>query len=173
MYDEKLVLDNINLIYVVLKRLKLYHKCDEYFDVGMIGLVKGAKTFNKKLGYSPSTYLYRCIYNEIGTELRKKKLDTISLNNPIDELHTFEDIISDGKTAENKYFLETDNIIIDEALKKLSKKEQIIIKTTFGFYKRQLSQKELAEMFGISQPQISRIRTKALKKLKIILERNM
>lgn len=173
MYDEKLVLDNINLIYLVLKRLKVYHKCDEYFDIGMIGLVKGAKSFNKDLGYSPTTYLYKCIYNEIVMEFRKKEISTISLNNPIDELHTFEDILSDEKTAESDYFLGYDNIIIDEAIKQLTKKEQIIIKSTFGFYKKQLSQTELAKLFGITQPQVSRIRKAALKKLKIILERNM
>ena len=74
MYDEKLVLDNVNLIYLVLKKLGLYNNHEEYFDLGMIGLVKGAKTFNKELGYNASTYLYRCIYNEIYCHLRKKEI---------------------------------------------------------------------------------------------------
>ena len=81
MYDEKLVIDNINLIYLALKRLKIYDKCDDYFDVGMIGLVKGARVFDETKGLKPSTFLYHCIYNELLLALRKKVPDgMVSLN---------------------------------------------------------------------------------------------
>lgn len=170
MYDERLVLDNIKLIYAVLKKLKVYHKCDEYFDVGMIGLVKGAKSFNKDLGYSPTTYLYKCIYNEIVKEFKKKEISTISLDKPIDDLHTFEDIIPDKKTTESDYFSRTDNIIINETIKELTPKEQMIIYNTFGFFEKKMTQQELGEKLGVCQARISRIKTSALKKLKIKLE---
>ena len=52
---EKLILDNINLIYMVLKRYNLYNQLDEYYDIGMIGLVKGANTFSEDKGYKVST----------------------------------------------------------------------------------------------------------------------
>lgn len=176
MYDEKLVLDNVNLIYLVLKRLGLYNNHEEYFDLGMIGLVKGAKSFNKDLGYNPSTYLYRCIYNEITYYLRKKEINTISIDNSIDEEHTFEDIIPDKKTVESDYFSNFDSILIREAIEKLSPKEQLIINVTFGlngFDEKEITQYEMAKMLRISQAQISRLKTKALKQLKIELERTL
>ena len=58
---EKLILDNINLIYMVLKRYNLYNQLDEYYDIGMIGLVKGANTYSGDKGYKASTYLTSCI----------------------------------------------------------------------------------------------------------------
>ena len=54
---EKLILDNINLIYMVLKKYNLYNQLDEYYDIGMIGLVKGANTYSGDKGYKTSTYL--------------------------------------------------------------------------------------------------------------------
>ena len=62
---EKLILDNINLIYMVLKRYNLYNQLDEYYDIGMIGLVKGANSFSEDKGYKVSTYLTSCITYEI------------------------------------------------------------------------------------------------------------
>ena len=176
MYDEKLVLENVNLIYLVLKRLGLYNKHEEYFDLGMIGLVKGAKSFNKDLGYNPSTYLYRCIYNEIAYHLRKKELKTISIDNSINDEQTFENVIPDKKTVESDFFTNLDSIIIKEAISKLPTKEQMIINVTFGlngYDEKEITQYEMAEMIGISQAQISRLKTKALKQLKIELERTL
>lgn len=176
MYDEKLVLDNVNLIYLVLKRLDLYDDHEEYFDLGMIGLVKGAKSFNKKLGYNPSTYLYRCIYNEIAYYLRRKELKTISINNSIDEEHTFEDIIPDKKTVESDYFSHLDSILIKEAIKKLTPKEQLIINVTFGlngYDEKEITQNKMAEILELSQAQISRLKSKALNQLRIELERTL
>ena len=170
MYDEKLVLDNINLIYLVLKRLKLYHEQEEYFDIGMIGLVRGATTFNKELGYSPTTYLYKCIYNEILKEINKKKLETTSLDKLVDEVHTLKDIIPDKKTLESDYFLGVDNIIINEALKELTEKEQTVIKFTFGLNGIQMTQRELARILGVTPTSIGRTKKRALRKLKIKLE---
>lgn len=171
MYDEKLVLDNINLIYAVLKKLKVYHKCDEYFDVGMIGLVKGARSFNKELGFSPSTYLYRCIYHEVIQEFRKKELPTVSLSIEVNEKNTLEDIISDKNSTEDDYFLHVDNIIIEEAINDLSEHEKIVIESTYGFSEKMLTQNELSRLLGVSQPHVSRIKAAALKKLKKKLER--
>ena len=68
--------DNLNLIYFVLKQLNMYNKdgIDEYFDVGMLGLVKGLKTYSESKG-AVSTYLVKCIRNEIGIELRNQRAD--------------------------------------------------------------------------------------------------
>lgn len=66
--------DNINLIYFVLKQLNIYNRngIDEYFDVGMLGLVKGLKTYTESKG-AISTYLVNCIKNEILMEMRNQK----------------------------------------------------------------------------------------------------
>ena len=176
MYDEKLVLDNINLIYAVLKRMKLYHKLDEYFDIGMIGLVQGARTFKKELGYSATTYLYTCIYNEISKAVKKKELITVSIDNKVDEKHTYNEVIPDKKNTENIYFLKYDTIIIHEAIKKLTKEEQLVINACFGLNEysgKTTYQKDLGEILKMSQSNVSRIKFRALKKLKKELEKEL
>ena len=91
--------DNINLIYFVLKQLNIYNKdgIDEYFDVGMLGLVKGLKTYSESKGVI-STYLVKCIRNEIVMELRNQKANKrnngvkpISINTPTTDNLTIED----------------------------------------------------------------------------------
>jgi RNA polymerase sigma factor (sigma-70 family) len=174
MYDEKLVLDNVNLIYLVIKKLGLYHKQEEYFDLGMIGLVKGAKNFNKDKGYAPSTYLYRCIYNEISHYLYKKELKMVSIDSNINDEQTFEDIIPDKKTVESDFFANLDSIIIKEAINKLPEREQLIINMTFELngYKK-TTQKTMSEVLNISQSYIPKLKTKALNQLRIELERTL
>ena len=57
--------DDRRLIYLVLKKLNLKDKEDEYYDVGLVGLAKGIKTYDKTKGYQRSTYYVKCIKNEI------------------------------------------------------------------------------------------------------------
>ena len=82
--------DDRGLIYLVLNQMNLRNKEDEYFDVGLVGLAKGIKTYDKTKGYQRSTYYVKCIKNEICKELcfenRDKRIKgkyNISLNSYI------------------------------------------------------------------------------------------
>lgn len=177
MYDEKLITENIKLIYLVLKDMKLLYKEDDYFDVGMIGLVQGAKTYDAEKGYAASTYLYQCIKHAIIKEMQKdiKKSDikVISLDKEVDELHTLNDLIPDDINIENDYILKNEAIMISEAIKKLTPREQIIIKASFGLEEYQgysLSFRKIGDILSTSKSNVYRIRKKAIKKLKKELE---
>ena len=165
---DEMIIDNQNLIYFVLKKLNLYDKREELFDVGMIGLIKGVDSFDAQKG-TASTYLYRCIYTTILMEVRKKRPITISLDTPISNIEnlTFQDIIIDDfNFVEN--ILKQDQIKqIYSALDKLSFKEKDIITKTFGLFNtKQYKQKEIAKLYGYSQSYKSRIIENAKRNIK-------
>ena len=177
MYDEKLVMENINLIYLALKRLYLYDKKDDYFDVGMIGLVKGARTYDKTKGIAPSTYLYRCIYAELCNTFRKKQPDgMLSLNKVINseadgKAITLQDVIPSDINIEEEIIKKDQIEHLYIALSKLKEKELDIINATYGLNGvKQLTQNQLKEKYNLSQAQISRIKNKSIDKLRKLLK---
>ena len=176
---EELVLKNVNLIYLVLKKYKLYEVRDDYFDIGMIGLVKASKTYSEDIGYAFSTYAVRCIEHEIHQAKRKEFTikrgagqTNISLNliiNPNTKNNDIELI----DTIPNKFNLE-EHIIqkdlcerIHNEINKLSKRDKFIICSIFELknYKK-LTEQELAKKLNMSQPQVNRIKNKTIKMLR-------
>ena len=168
--------DNINLIYFVLKQLNMYNKdgIDEYFDVGMLGLVKGLKTYSESKGVI-STYLVKCIRNEIVMELRNQKTDKrnngvkpISINTPMTDNLTIEDTIkSDFDMLE--YEIKNERIkelgVAITALKPVEK--HVII----DIYFNNKTQLEIAKELGFRQSYVSRIKTRAIKKMRTWFEK--
>ena len=160
MNKEKLILDNIGLIYMVLKKYNLYKYADEYFDVGMIGLVYGAKTFDASKGYKVSTYLTTCIANEIKKYLRfqnvKKRnngIKDISIYTLVgkDEKYLLDVIPSNENIEENTIKKEQLEFMYKEIFK-LSDRDKFIICSTHGLlgYK-ELTQIEIAKELGVSR----------------------
>lgn len=172
MYDEKLVIDNVNLIYLALKRLYLYDKRDDYFDIGMIGLVKGARTYDKTKGIAATTYLYRCIYYELCMTFRKKDPDgMLSLNKEIKETDdrtiTLEDTIPSDVNIEEETLLKEQKEEMYNEILKLNKREKLVICLSYGVggYEK-ITEKEIAKILKISQAQVSRIKNKTIKKIR-------
>lgn len=168
--------DNINLIYFVLKQLNMYNKdgIDEYFDVGMIGLTKGLQTYTESKG-SLSTYLVNCIKNEILMEMRNQKankrnngIKPISINTPTTDNLTIEDTIkSDFDILEDtikKECIKDLRLAID-TLKPVEK--HVII----DIYFNNKTQLEIAKELGFRQSYVSRIKTRAIKKLRVWFEK--
>lgn len=183
MYDESLVTDNINLIYFVLKKMHLYNKIEEYYDVGMIGLCKAAKGFDPSKGYVFNTYASRCINSEILTYIRRKKANTRKANYNTISLNTI--IYSNGEDSEitlenllpSKINIEEEVIKKEQikqlyiALSKLNERELDIISSLYGLNGvKQLTQMELKEKYNLSQAQISRIKNKSIDKLRKLLK---
>lgn len=169
--------DNINLIYFVLKQLNIYNRngIDEYFDVGMIGLTKGLQTYTESKG-SLSTYLVNCIKNEILMEMRNQKAGKrnngakpISINTPTTDNLTIEDTI---KSNFDMLEYEIKNERIKElgvAIASLKPVEKCVI---IDIYFNNKTQLEIAEEIGVRQSYISRIKTKAIRKLRTWFEKN-
>ena len=150
---------------------------EDLISIGTIGLIKAINTFNKGKNIKLATYASRCIENEILMYLRRnsKTRMEVSIDEPLnvdwdgnelllsDILGTEEDVIY--KDLEN----EMERKLLDKAIQKLSKREQTIIQLRFGLHTpggEEMTQKEVADLLGISQSYISRLEKKIIKRLK-------
>lgn len=150
---------------------------EDLISIGTIGLIKAINTFNSSKNIKLATYASRCIENEILMYLRKnsKTRMEVSIDEPLnvdwdgnelllsDILGTEEDVIYRGIESEVEHKL------LKEAISKLTEREKTIINLRFGLdasIGREMTQKEVAELLGISQSYISRLEKKIMKQLK-------
>lgn len=176
---DELIINNIKLIYVVLKKLHMYNFEDihKYYDVGMIGLVKGAKKFDSNLGIKPSSYLTKCIANEILRTIRKEHSsnrlileETISLSTPVHENIYLEDVVSSDVDVYEEVEKQESIKELSEAMKSLTGLERLILEYAFGLFgKEKLKQEEIGNVFNLCQGSISRIKLRAIEKLRRLL----
>ncbi len=156
---------------------------EDLISIGTIGLIKSINTFNPEKNIKLATYASRCIENEILMYLRrnnKTKME-VSIDEPLnvdwdgnelllsDILGTDEDVIY--KDIES----EVERKLLLKAINKLSERERTIINLRFGLGSpdgKELTQKEVAELLGISQSYISRLEKKIMKRLKKELVRD-
>ena len=150
---------------------------EDLISIGTIGLIKAINTFKSDKNIKLATYASRCIENEILMYLRrnsKTKLE-VSIDEPLnvdwdgnelllsDILGTEEDVIYRGIEDE------VERKLLLRAVNKLSEREKTIIKLRFGLgmgTDREMTQKEVATLLGISQSYISRLEKKIMKQLK-------
>lgn len=185
--DEKLVTENIKLIYLVINRMHLTAKtADEYqayYDAGLDGLIKGAKTFDESKGYNPSTFLFACIANEIKHHLTLKTMpkrlnpngSDISLHSTIGENN--EDCLED--------FIPDSNVNIEEEIEKKLEVERLMyavnqlenekdkqaLKMYYGLDGHMPGTYEsVAKQFGVTREMIRVRISRCYPKLKKILE---
>lgn len=171
---DEMVLNNVNLIYIVLKKLNLYNRVDDFYDIAMIGLIKGVKKYDESKGYKVSTYLCSCIRNEILMSFRKinsgrevPENAILPLSTPIGDNLTFEDMIQDDVNVEDELIKNEKIELLYKEISKLSKQEQLVINLSFGLNGcEKTRQKEIAKNLNKSQAQVSRIKLRALKKLR-------
>ena len=148
---------------------------DDLLSIGTIGLIKGVNSFNPEKGSKLSTYVSRCIDNEVLMYLRStKKINAeVHLNEPIgkdkdDNVITLEEVLeNDDKSIDDvvdtKMKIKKMYNKIKEVLKD---REKTIIELRFGLTGgKPKTQKEIASMMGISRSYVSRIETKAIEKL--------
>ena len=153
---------------------------DDLLSIGTIGLIKGVNSFNVKKGSKLSTYVSRCIDNEVLMYLRStKKLNSeVYLNEPIgkdkdDNVITLEEVLeSDNKSIEEEVDTKIKIKKMYNKIKEILKdREKTIIELRFGLKgEKPKTQKEIAKMMGISRSYVSRIETKAIEKLAQELE---
>lgn len=148
-----------------------------WFSIGSIGLIKGINTYNSKKSIKLSTYISKCIDNEILMHFRasKKLNNEVSLEDPIGK-------DKDDNTISLKDILEIEERSIDEEIdikikiKKMKKKmdevlkerEKKILEMRYGLNGQKIkTQMQIAKQMGISRSYVSRIETKAIEKLAI------
>ena len=173
---SKLILHNLRLVSHIVKEYYSTVKCqDDLISIGSIGLVKAVDSFSVENGAKFATYAAKCIQNEILMYFRsQKKLGCeVSINETIDmdkegNPLTYIDVIAvDDTIAEDI----DRKIHIANALKcidtVLSERERTIIILRYGLGKwRARTQREVAELLGISRSYVSRIEKAALEKIK-------
>lgn len=153
---------------------------DDLLSIGTIGLIKGVNSFNVKKGSKLSTYVSRCIDNEVLMYLRStKKLNSeVYLNEPIgkdkdDNVITLEEVLeNDNKSIEEEVDTKIKIKKMYNKIKEILKdREKTILELRFGLKgDKPKTQKEIAKMMGISRSYVSRIETKAIEKLAHELE---
>lgn len=175
---ELLIEHNLRLVVYIAKKFdNTGVGVEDLISIGTIGLIKAINTFKSDKKIKLATYASRCIENEILMYLRrnnKTKME-VSIDEPLnvdwdgnelllsDILGTEEDVIS--KNVE----YEVEKNLLNRAIDKLTEREQTIVKLRFGINMpegMEKTQKEVADLLGISQSYISRLEKKIMKRLK-------
>ena len=153
---------------------------DDLISIGTIGLIKGINSFNIEKGAKLSTYVSRCIDNEILMHLRatKKIGAEVYLNEPIgkdkdDSVVTLEEVLENNeRNIEEEVDLKMKIKLLYEKMKSLLRdRERTIIELRFGLDgHKPKTQNEIASMMGISRSYVSRIETKAIEKLSKVIK---
>lgn len=150
---------------------------EDLISIGTIGLIKSINTFNPDKKIKLATYASRCIENEILMYLRrtsKTKLE-VSIDEPLNvdwdgnELLLSDILGTEEDTIYKDLETEAENKLLFKAISKLSGRERMIVKMRYGIGSQdgeEKTQKEVADMLGISQSYISRLEKKIMQRLK-------
>ncbi|MGN1358638.1 MAG: RNA polymerase sporulation sigma factor SigK, partial [Bacilli bacterium] len=173
---NKLIEHNLRLVVFLAKKYdNTGTDLEDLVSIGTIGLIKAVNTYRLDKNIKLATYASRCIDNEILMHLRKIKRkktevsfeDSLSYDSDGNELH-LEDVLGTDKDIVTKGLdEELDKTIMLEEIEKLSPRDKEIIELRYGLnQKKEMTQKDVANLLGISQSYISRIEKKVIKKLK-------
>ena len=176
---DKLIEHNLRLVVFLPKKYENTKvDLEDLVSIGTIGLIKGIKTYSMDKNIKLATYASRCIDNEILMYLRKNKKiktevsfdESLSFDMDGNELH-LEDILGTDPDIVTRGLEENLNkrIVIDE-INKLSPRDREIIVLRYGLLNGQeMTQKDVAELLGISQSYISRIEKKVIRRIKNVV----
>ena len=144
---------------------------EDLISIGTIGLIKAIQTFKLDKKIKLATYASRCIENEILMYLRrtnKTKME-VSIDEPLNELLLSDILGTDSDVISKDIEDEIDRKMLNKAMETLSDREKLIIRLRFGIggeESEEKTQKEVADLLGISQSYISRLEKKIIHRLK-------
>ena len=175
---SKLIEHNLRLVVFLAKKYENTGvDLEDLVSIGSVGLIKGVNTYKLDKNIKLATYASRCIDNEILMFLRKNKRrkDEISFQNNLsydsegNELH-LEDILgTDSDVVTKGLEQEIEKKLLYEEIEKLNDRDKKIMVLRYGLYNsEEMTQKDVAELLGISQSYISRIEKKVIRKLKLL-----
>lgn len=166
---------NLRLVAHIVKKYATGKDNDDLISIGTIGLIKAIVTYNGEKGTRLATYAARCIENEILMTIRasKKTKSEVSIHEPIgvdregNEISLLDILGSDGdailEKVELKMQIKKLYLMMERALKE---REKCIIELRYGLVNGVCkTQREIAQMLGISRSYVSRIEKRAIKKL--------
>ena len=177
---NKLIEHNLRLVVFLAKKYdNTGTDLEDLVSIGTIGLIKAINTYRLDKNIKLATYASRCIDNEILMYLRKIKRkksevsfeDSLSYDAEGNELH-LEDVLGTDKDIVTKGLDdELNKSIMLSEIEKLSSRDREIIELRYGLnQKNEMTQKDVANLLGISQSYISRIEKKVIRRLKSIIK---
>lgn len=177
---NKLIEHNLRLVVFLAKKYENTKiDLEDLVSIGTIGLIKGVNTYKLGKNIKLATYASRCIDNEILMYLRKTKRkrteisfeDSLSFDADGNELHLEDVLGTDGDIVTKGLEEKFDRSILYQEVAKLKGRDKDIIEYRYGLNgKKEMTQKEVASLMGISQSYISRIEKKVIKKLSNIIK---
>lgn len=178
---DKLVVHNLRLVvYIARKFENTGIGIEDLVSIGTVGLIKAVNTFCPSKKIKLATYASRCIENEILMYLRKtaNKKNEVSIEEPLNvdwdgnELLLSDVLGSDGDTVGRDLEMQDERNQLLEVVKKLDERERTIMTMRFGLFgSKEYTQKQVAEMLGISQSYISRLEKRIIERLRKELEK--
>lgn len=177
---ELLITHNLRLVVYIAKKFENTGiDIEDLFSIGTIGLIKAMNTFRPEKNIKPATYASRCIENEILMYLRKpsnRKME-ISIDEPLNIDHDGNELLlsdvlagdSDSINADIEH--EDEKKMLHAVVDRLNEREKLIINMRFGISgEKEHTQKEVADLLGISQSYISRLEKRILARLRKEME---
>ena len=173
---QLLVERNLRLVVYIAKKFENTGTgIEDLISIGTIGLMKAINTYDASKNIKLATYASRCIENEILMYLRRsnKIRGEISIDEPLNqdgdgnELLLSDILGTDSDSISRRLEDEVDKKLLKSAISKLNTREKNIMELRFGFITgNEKTQKEVADMLGISQSYISRLEKKIINKMK-------
>ncbi len=173
---QTLIERNLRLVVYIARRFENTGiHIEDLISIGTIGLIKGISTFKTDRNIKLATYCSRCIENEILMHIRKisGQKTEISLDEPINtdwdgnELLLADILGTDGDTVMRPLEEDVEHQLLREALGRLPERDRYIISLRFGLNgQEERTQKEVADLLGISQSYISRLEKRIMLRLR-------
>lgn len=180
---ELLIVHNLRLVVYIARKFESTGICiDDLVSIGTIGLIKAVNTFSPEKNIKLATYASRCIENEILMFLRKNSQhkNDISIDEPLNidwdgnELLLSDILGTDDDEVNGSIEDDAEKGVLRSTVDSLPERERVIMEMRFGLKSgREMTQKEVADVIGISQSYISRLEKKIIKKLKRELDRQL
>ena len=179
---KKLIEHNLRLVVYIAKRFDNTNiDLEDLISIGAIGLIKAVNSFDNGKNIKLATYASRCIENEILMYLRKSsnRHQESSIDEPLNtdgegnEL-LLSDVLGTEQQVGSELEQDAEREMVRLAVNKLSKRERRIMELRFGLAgEKEHTQKEVADMIGISQSYISRLEKRIMKRLRVELEQTV
>ena len=178
---EKLIVHNLRLVVYIAKKFESSGVgIEDPTSIGTIGLIKAVNTFRPDKNIKLATYASRCIENEILMYLRKsgQLRNEVSLDEPLNvdwdgnELLLSDILGSEPDTVNRDIELEDEKNLLIKTINSMGERERTIMSMRFGLDGgREHTQKEVADILGISQSYISRLEKRIIERLRKEIEK--
>ena len=177
---QQLITHNLRLVVYIAKKFDSTGiNVEDLISIGTIGLIKAVNTFVPAKNIKLATYASRCIENEILMFLRKNqnRRHELSIDEPLNtdydgnELLLSDVLGTESDTVSRELESDAERGMVRRAVSRLEKRERLIMELRFGLGgRKEHTQKEVADIIGISQSYISRLEKRILRQLRVEME---